>query len=192
MSESPLLFSSVIPACGFCLEVQSRSRGVQKQGQVGGWADRGRGIGHPLPTASDGPQAGRWQRGPQRLDSSTYRPQNQGNKARMSMKTKEEVKKSRSCEARSRGQARRCLRVVTLRLLTLDSQLLDSNSTKQSENVYENKGQVQKVPRPRIRLTALSTLSKEAARPDSTLGVAGRRDIYSAVDDAGKRARHQL
>ena len=65
---------------------------------------------------------------------------NRGNKARMYMKTKEEVKKSRSCEARSRGQARRCVRVDTLRLSTLDSQLLDSNSTEQSENVYENKG----------------------------------------------------
>ena len=149
MSESPLLFSSVIPACGFCLEVQSRSRGVQKQGQVGGWADRGRGIGHPLPTASDGPQAGRWRKAPQRLDSPTCRGQNQGNKARMSMKTKEEVKKSRSCEARSRGQARRCLRVVTLRLSTLDSQLLDSNSAEQSENVYENKERGKKVERSR-------------------------------------------
>jgi len=56
-----------------------------------------------------------------------------------------EVKKSRSCEARSRGPARRCLRVVTLRLSTLDSQLLDSNSTEQSENAYEKKGQEQNV-----------------------------------------------
>jgi hypothetical protein len=97
MPESPLLVSSVVPACGFCLQVQSRSRGVKKQGQVGRWADRGRGIGHQLPTASDGPQAGRWRRVPQRLDSTTYRLQNRGNKARMSMKTNSrEVEKSRS------------------------------------------------------------------------------------------------
>jgi hypothetical protein len=94
MPESPLLFSSVVPACGFRLKVQSRSRGVQKQGQVGRWADRCRGIAHQLPTASGGPQAGRWQRAPQRLDSSTCRVQNRRNKARMSMKTKGEVKKS--------------------------------------------------------------------------------------------------
>jgi len=30
MPESPLLFSSVVPACGFCLKVQSRSRGVKE------------------------------------------------------------------------------------------------------------------------------------------------------------------
>jgi len=66
---------------------------------MGRWADRCRGIGHPLPTARDGPQAGRWRRAPQPLDSSTYRPQNQGNKARMSMKTN-----SRGAEeSRSRG-----------------------------------------------------------------------------------------
>ncbi len=30
MPGSPLLFSSVVPACGFCLQVQSRSRGVKE------------------------------------------------------------------------------------------------------------------------------------------------------------------
>jgi len=30
MPESSLLFSSVVPACGFCLKVQSRSRGVKE------------------------------------------------------------------------------------------------------------------------------------------------------------------
>jgi len=30
MPESPLLFSAVVPACGFCLKVQSRSRGVKE------------------------------------------------------------------------------------------------------------------------------------------------------------------
>ena len=143
MPESPLLFSR---SCLWFLSPstveKSRSAKARAGRQMGRWADRCRGIGHPLPTASDGPQAGRWRRAPQRLDSSTYRLQNRGNKARMSMKTKDKYKKSlksRRCEARSRGQARRCLRVVTLRLSTLDSQLLDSNSTEQSENVYENK-----------------------------------------------------
>ena len=30
MPESPLLFPSVVPTCGFCLQVQSRSRGVKE------------------------------------------------------------------------------------------------------------------------------------------------------------------
>jgi hypothetical protein len=30
MPESPLLFSPVVPACGFCLQVQSKSRGVKE------------------------------------------------------------------------------------------------------------------------------------------------------------------
>jgi hypothetical protein len=80
---------------------KSRSTSARAGSQMGRWADRCRGIGHPLPTASDGPQAGRWRRAPQRLDSSTYRPQNRGNKARMLMKTKEEVNKSRPPVLRS-------------------------------------------------------------------------------------------
>ena len=75
---------------------KSRSAKARAGRQMGRWADRCRGIGHQLPTASDGPQAGRWRRAPQRLDSSTYRLQNRGNKARMSMKTKDKVKKSKS------------------------------------------------------------------------------------------------
>ena len=76
---------------------ESRSAKARAGRQMGRWADRCRGIGHQLPTASDGPQAGRWRRAPQRLDSSTYRLQNRGNKARMSMKTNSrEVEKSRS------------------------------------------------------------------------------------------------
>ena len=50
-----------------------------------------------------------------------------------------EVEKSRRYEAKSRDQANRGQRLVTLRLSTLDSRLLYSNSTEQSENVYENK-----------------------------------------------------
>ena len=50
----------------------------------------------------------------------------------------------KSFEAKSRGQARRCVRVVTLRLSTLDFRPLHSNSTEQSENVYENKGSLRK------------------------------------------------
>ena len=75
---------------------KSRSARARAGRQMGRWADRCRGIGHPLPTASDGPRAGRWRRAHQRLDSSTYRLQNRGNKARMSMKTKMEAKKSES------------------------------------------------------------------------------------------------
>jgi len=76
---------------------KSRSAKARAGRQMGRWADRCRGIGHQLPTASEGPQAGRWRRAPQRLDSSTYRLQNRGNKARMSMKTNSrEVENSRS------------------------------------------------------------------------------------------------
>ena len=82
MPESPLLFSSLVPTCGFCLQVQSRSRGV--------------GDPKPTSTVARGPHAGRWRRALQRLDSSTYRLQNRGNKARMFMKTKNKVKKSSS------------------------------------------------------------------------------------------------
>ena len=32
MPESPLLFPSVVPTCGFCLQVQSRGRGVKESG----------------------------------------------------------------------------------------------------------------------------------------------------------------
>jgi hypothetical protein len=81
---------------------KSRSGNTRAGRQMGRWADRCRGIGHPLPTASDGPQAGRWRSVPQRLGSSTCRLQNRGNKARMYMKTKDEVKKS-SNEAQSLG-----------------------------------------------------------------------------------------
>jgi len=111
MPESPLLFSSVVPACGFCLQSaveKSRSARARAGRQMGRWADRCRGIGHPLPTARDGPQAGRWRRAPQPLDSSTYRLRNRGNKARMSMKTNSrEVEKSRSRGVREQGQVGR-------------------------------------------------------------------------------------
>jgi hypothetical protein len=76
---------------------KSRSAKARAGRQMGRWADRCRGIGHQLPTASEGPQAGRRHRGPQRLDCPTPRLQNRGNKARMSMKTNSrEVEKSRS------------------------------------------------------------------------------------------------
>jgi hypothetical protein len=75
---------------------KSRSAKARAGRQMGRWADRCRGIGHPLPTARDGPQAGRWRKAPQRLDSPTCRGQNRGNKARMFMKTKDKVKMSRS------------------------------------------------------------------------------------------------
>ena len=81
MPESPLLFSSAVPTSGSCFQLQSRIRGVKESRS-----------GKPEPTATvqRGAQAGRWRRDRQRLDSSTCRLQNRGNKARMSMKTKEE------------------------------------------------------------------------------------------------------
>ena len=64
----------------------------------------------------------------------------------MSMKTN-----SRGVEE-LRGQFKRSGRMVTVcHSSTLDSRLLDSNSTEQSENVYENKGQGQKVDELRSR-----------------------------------------
>jgi hypothetical protein len=66
-----------------------------------------------------------------------------GNKPRMSMKTNspgiEEL----------RGQFKRSGRMVTVcHSSTLDSRLLDLNSTEQSENVYENKGSAWKSTTP--------------------------------------------
>jgi len=66
---------------------------------------KSRGAGDPEPTATvaRGPEAGSWRRAHQRLDSSTSRLQNQGNKARMSMKTKDEYKKPGSADRRFCG-----------------------------------------------------------------------------------------
>ena len=120
---------------------------------------------------------------------------NRGNKARMSMKTNSrEVEESRSFDARSRGQARRCLRVVTLRLSTLDSQLLDSNSTEQSDNVYENKERGKKVERsravsgidpPLTRLATLATLSPRERAFDRV------RLLQPSLTNREKRAKMQ-
>jgi hypothetical protein len=61
------------------------------------------------------------------------------------METKSrEVEELRSREAEPGRQAVGCRRFVTLRLSTLNSRLLDLNSTEQSENVYENKGAARK------------------------------------------------
>ena len=86
-------FLPVVSASNVAVK-KSRSAKARAGRQMGRWADRCRGIGHQLPTASDGPQAGRW-----RWHSST-------------------------------------------------SRLLDFStgiSAEQSENVYENKRQGQKV-----------------------------------------------
>ena len=84
MPESPVLFSSLVPACGNC------SREVEKS------KSRGERDSEPTATVARGPQSGRWRRDPQHLDSSICRLQIRRNKARMSMKTKDEVKKSRN------------------------------------------------------------------------------------------------
>ena len=106
---------------------------------MGRWADRRRGIGYPLPTASNGPRAGSWRRAPQRLDSSTYRLQNRGNKARMSVKTKDKYKKSGSADRRFCG-----LRLFHGRWggpRTANTAVRATpKSGEQSENVHENKG----------------------------------------------------
>jgi len=115
-----------------------KSRKARAGRQMGRWADRCRGIGHQLPTASEGPQAGRWRRAAQRLDSSTCRLQNRGNKARMSMKTKDKHKKSRSADRRFCG-----LRLFHDRLdgprTASTAVRATPESREQSENVYENK-----------------------------------------------------
>jgi hypothetical protein len=124
---------------------------------MGRWADRGRGIGHPLPTASEGLQAGRWRRAHHRLDSTTYRLQNRRNKARMSMKTKDKYKKSGSADRRFCG-----LRLFHDRWgepRTANTAIRATlKSGEQSENVYENKGRGQEVDNPLTRLATLATL----------------------------------
>ena len=70
------LFSSVVPAGGFPVE-KPRSRRVQNQ--------------RPAATLAHRPKSGRRRTVPRRLESTTHRHQNRGNKARMSMKTKDEV-----------------------------------------------------------------------------------------------------
>jgi hypothetical protein len=142
MPESPLLFSSVAPACGFCLEVQSRSRGVQKQGQVGRWAG-GQIVVEELDTNCRPQATDRRPEGgagiPQLPDSSICLLQNRGNKARMFMKTKDKYKMSGSADRR----------VCGLRLFhdhwdgpgTANTAVRATpKSGEQSENVYENKG----------------------------------------------------
>jgi hypothetical protein len=42
MPESPLLFSSVVPACGSCFQLQLRSRGVKESRSGRPGADRDR------------------------------------------------------------------------------------------------------------------------------------------------------
>ena len=118
--------SSVVPACGSCLQrrqevEESRSRGV--------------GCSNPTATSSFRPQAGRWPASPCLLDSPALRLQNSTNDPGMSMKTKEEVKKSRSRgveESRSDSSAtkfgekvhrRPVGQLPDSRLSTLDSQL---------------------------------------------------------------------
>ena len=103
-------------------------------------------LGDPEPTAAiaRGPQARRWRRVPRRLDSSTYRLQNRGNKARMYMKTKHKYKKSLSSRlpdktptAGPRAAGRKVAEgSPTSRLLNLST----AKPGEQSENVYENKG----------------------------------------------------
>jgi hypothetical protein len=142
----PLLFSR---SCLWLLPPstvkKSRSAKARAGRQMGRWADRCRGVGHQLPTASAGRRPGRRRLTPRPPGSSTYRRQNRGNKARMSMKTKDKYKKSLSPTvpdqtptARPRAAGRKVAEgSPTSRLLNLST----AKSTEQSENVYENKGQ---------------------------------------------------
>jgi hypothetical protein len=92
------------------------------------------------------PQAGRRRLTPRLLDSYTCRSRNQRNKARMSMKTNSRgVEEPRSREVVKPKQEVDGRMPTACHSSTLNSRLLDLNSTEQSENVYENKGQVQKV-----------------------------------------------
>jgi hypothetical protein len=117
---------------------KSRSAKARAGRQMGRWADRCRGIGHPLPTASDGPQAGRWRRHPSVSNPELNRIQNRGNKARMYMKTKDKHKKSGSADRRFCG-----LRLFHDRLdgprTASTAVRATPESREQSENVYENK-----------------------------------------------------
>jgi hypothetical protein len=148
---------------------------------------KSRGVVDPEPTATvvRGPLFRRCWRVPQRLDSSTYRLRNRGNKARMSMKTN-----SRGVEEpRSRGVVEPKQEVdgrmpTACHSSTLNSRLLDLNSTEQSENVYENKRQVQKVTE------LLQCQTKR--RPHVLVPQAGRRRLTPRLLDSYTcRSRNQ-
>jgi hypothetical protein len=116
MPESPLLFSFVVPACGFCLQVQSRSRGVKGSRSGRPRADRDR---------------------------------------------------------RARAAVRKVAEgSPTSRLLNFST----VKSREQSENVYENKGQVQEV--------AESYSARPNADRNSSGAQAGRRRLSPRLLDS--------
>ena len=119
---------------------KSRSHGVEEL--------RRRSPENPELTATLvlGPQARKVTGTPRRPDSPTLRLQNSTNEPGMSMKIKEEVKKSRSRGVQSQVTTsalgpRGGRWQMTSRLFHFST----AKSREQSENVYENKGQVQKV-----------------------------------------------
>jgi len=126
------LFSSGVPAWGSCLlhSLEVEQLGSRNQPAM----------------PCFGPQAGRRRLASRLPRSSTRQLQNSGNKARLSMKTKDKVKKSRSrgvedCNTKRRphpsgGNPGGCGPPL---------KFSSSEFGEQSENIYENKGQGQKV-----------------------------------------------
>ena len=181
----PLLFSSVVPACGSYLlcsqdlngsessEAGDQKRTTRLAPQSGrhGWLSRkssstatvGARHGVPLREGAAGIfiRSGRPKVHGDQWTSRLLKflAADRGNKARMSMKTKGKDKKSSDQwveELRSQGQEltvsiahrpRAGRRRVTFRLLDCSTHQLWI-STEQSQNVYENKGQGQKIERP--------------------------------------------
>ena len=138
MPESPLLFSSVVPACGSCLQLQSRSRGV-KVSRSGRPKARhmtraaGRKVAEGSPTS-------------RLLNFSTS-------------KSGEQSENVYENKGRSQDVEKPLTRLATLATLSPGRGLLTRfirepevmpetrKSGEQSENVYENKGREQKVAR---------------------------------------------
>ena len=135
------LFSSGVPAWGSCL---LHSLEVEELGS----------RNQPA-TPCFGPQAGRRRLASRLLDPSTLRLRNSTNEPGMSMKTKDKVKKSRSRrvkESTSREPRADRSPETVARKMVLAPRLFDFSTPEfreQSENVYENKGQGQKVEKSR-------------------------------------------
>jgi len=130
MPESPLLSSSLIPACGSCFQVQSRSRGVKRVEEPGS-ADR-RFCGLRL------------------FHWGELRTANMA--VRATPESREQSENVYENKGRSQKAEKPLTRLATLATLSLGRGLLTrfiwktevmhetQKSREQSENVYENKG----------------------------------------------------
>jgi len=142
----------VVPACGSCLQLQSRSRGVKESKSWKPRADRVPRVasGRKVAEGSQAGRLGRASRGPQARRSALH--QNRRNKPRMSMKTKDRLGNQppltlpypRRGILDSPPRMRRAWGRWDFEAWR-ETGFMITKTAEQSQNVYENKGQVQKV-----------------------------------------------